>query len=73
MHIKGGNIFLVSIHLLICPFQFSSSNVTVGQQVLQKRGLNFSDIFYWVAIGALLGFWMVFNIGFTCSLSYLNG
>ncbi|PON54812.1 ABC transporter-like [Trema orientale] len=49
-----------------------SSNVTVGQQVLEKRGLDFGNNFYWVAIGALLGFWMVFNIGFTCALSYLK-
>ncbi|CAL9014492.1 unnamed protein product [Prunus brigantina] len=49
-----------------------SSNVTIGLQVLENRGLNFSDSFYWISIGALLGFWMVFNIGFTCALSYLK-
>ncbi|XP_050380227.1 pleiotropic drug resistance protein 3-like isoform X2 [Argentina anserina] len=47
-----------------------SSNVTIGQQALINRGLNFSDYFYWISIGALLGFWMVFNLGFTWALSY---
>ncbi|XP_062030547.1 pleiotropic drug resistance protein 3-like isoform X1 [Rosa rugosa] len=47
-----------------------SSNVTIGQQALINHGLNFSDYFYWISIGALLGFWIVFNFGFTCILSY---
>ncbi|KAE8008363.1 hypothetical protein FH972_004884 [Carpinus fangiana] len=48
----------------------SSSNITIGQQVLQMRGLNFCDYFYWISVGALLGFWMVFNIGITCAMTY---
>ncbi|KAF3444741.1 hypothetical protein FNV43_RR14434 [Rhamnella rubrinervis] len=52
--------------------KLSSSNVTLGQQVLRNRGLNFSNYFYWLSMGALLGFWMVFNIAFTCALSYLK-
>ncbi|KAL6136418.1 hypothetical protein ACLB2K_061713 [Fragaria x ananassa] len=47
-----------------------SSNITMGQQALINRGLNFNDYFYWISIGALLGFWIVFNLGFTCVLSY---
>ncbi|PRQ53695.1 putative molybdate-transporting ATPase [Rosa chinensis] len=47
-----------------------SSNVTIGQQALINRGLNFNDYFYWISIGALIGFWMVFNLGFTWTLSY---
>ncbi|PRQ53696.1 putative pleiotropic drug resistance protein PDR/CDR [Rosa chinensis] len=50
-----------------------SSNVTIGQQALINRGLNFSEYFYWISIGALFGFWMVFNLGFTCVLSYSKG
>ncbi|XP_038682251.1 pleiotropic drug resistance protein 3-like [Tripterygium wilfordii] len=50
----------------------SSSNTTLGEQILRKRGLYFNDYFYWISIGALLGFWIIFNIGFTCALSYLK-
>ncbi|KAA3475149.1 pleiotropic drug resistance protein 3-like [Gossypium australe] len=52
--------------------QVSSSNVTLGQQVLEKRGLNFSGYYYWISVGALIGFWMIFNIGFTFALSLLK-
>ncbi|XWS76714.1 hypothetical protein CRYUN_Cryun01aG0201500 [Craigia yunnanensis] len=50
----------------------SSSNATLGQQVLEKRGLNFSDYYYWISVGALIGFWVIFNIGFTFALSLLK-
>ncbi|XP_040370209.1 pleiotropic drug resistance protein 3 isoform X2 [Rosa chinensis] len=50
-----------------------SSNVTIGQQALINRGLNFSEYFYWISIGALFGFWMVFNLGFTCLLQDITG
>lgn len=56
--------------LPVCCLQLLSSNVTTGQQPLINRGVNFNDYFYWISIGALLGFWMVFNLGFTCVLSY---
>ncbi|KAL5582398.1 hypothetical protein UlMin_014840 [Ulmus minor] len=64
----------VSINEFLAPRwqKVSSSNVSIGQQVLTRQGLSFNDYFYWVTIGALLGFWMVFNIGFTCALSYLK-
>ncbi|XP_056162933.1 pleiotropic drug resistance protein 3-like [Syzygium oleosum] len=48
----------------------SSLNGTLGQQVLKQRGLDFSDNFYWISVGSLIGFWLVFNIGFTCALSF---
>ncbi|KAK2970230.1 hypothetical protein RJ640_021666 [Escallonia rubra] len=50
----------------------SSSNTTIGQKVLTNRGLNYDGYFYWISIGALLGFWIVFNIGFTFALSCLK-
>ncbi|KAK2970232.1 hypothetical protein RJ640_021668 [Escallonia rubra] len=52
--------------------KLSSSSATVGQQVLINLGLNYGGYYYWISIGALVGFWMVFNIGFTCALSYLK-
>ncbi|XP_011005974.1 PREDICTED: pleiotropic drug resistance protein 3-like [Populus euphratica] len=50
----------------------SSSNITLGQKILESRGLNFNEYFYWIPLGALIGFWIIFNIGFTCALSYLK-
>nr|TKR91005.1 pleiotropic drug resistance protein 3-like [Populus alba] len=50
--------------------QVSSSNITLGQQILESRGLYFNEYFYWIPLGALIGFWIIFNIGFTCALSY---
>ncbi|XP_017629873.2 pleiotropic drug resistance protein 3-like isoform X2 [Gossypium arboreum] len=52
--------------------QVSSSNATLGQQVLEKRGLNFSGYYYWISVAALIGFWIIFNIGFTFALSLLK-
>ncbi|KAK8688309.1 hypothetical protein V6N13_087079 [Hibiscus sabdariffa] len=52
--------------------QVSHSNVTLGQQVLEKRGLNFSGNYYWISVGALIGFWLIFNTGFTLALSLLK-
>ncbi|XP_039163716.1 pleiotropic drug resistance protein 3 [Eucalyptus grandis] len=51
----------------------SSLNGTLGQQVLKQHGLDYSDHFYWISVGALIGFWMVFNVGFTCALSFSKG
>ncbi|XP_048137644.1 pleiotropic drug resistance protein 3-like [Rhodamnia argentea] len=51
----------------------SSLDGTLGQQVLRQRGLDFTDYFYWISVGSLIGFWMVFNIGFTCALSFSIG
>ncbi|KAJ7970940.1 Pleiotropic drug resistance transporter [Quillaja saponaria] len=64
----------VSVNEFLAPRwqKVSSSNVTIGQQVLEKRGLNFSEYYYWISIGALFGFWIIFNIGFTCALNYLD-
>ncbi|KAM7495762.1 hypothetical protein LguiA_020176 [Lonicera macranthoides] len=47
------------------------SNLTIGHQVLTKRGLNFAAFYYWVSIGSLVGFWILFNVGFTLALSFL--
>ncbi|KAH7833611.1 hypothetical protein Vadar_008066 [Vaccinium darrowii] len=48
----------------------SPSNTTIGKEVLAEHGLNYSDFFYWISVGSLIGFWLVFNIAFTFALSY---
>ncbi|KAK8541003.1 hypothetical protein V6N13_061051 [Hibiscus sabdariffa] len=50
----------------------SSSNVTLGHQVLRKHGLNFGENFYWRSVVALIGMWILVNVGFTLALGYLK-
>ncbi|KAM0951253.1 putative ABC-type xenobiotic transporter [Dioscorea sansibarensis] len=47
----------------------SAKNMTLGDQVLISRGLHFKSYFYWVSVGALLGYALLFNVGFTLALS----
>ncbi|KAF7126875.1 hypothetical protein RHSIM_Rhsim11G0074600 [Rhododendron simsii] len=49
-----------------------SGNTTIGKETLESRGLNFSAYFFWLTLGALLGFAILFNIGFTLALTFLN-
>ncbi|XP_050382974.1 pleiotropic drug resistance protein 3-like [Argentina anserina] len=49
-----------------------STNITVGRETLESRGLNFNGYFYWISLGALFGFTLLFNIGFILSLSFLK-
>ncbi|KAL3538336.1 hypothetical protein ACH5RR_001702 [Cinchona calisaya] len=48
------------------------SNATVGQETLEARSLNFDKKLFWISIGALFGFTLLFNIGFTLALTYLH-
>ncbi|KAI3993041.1 hypothetical protein MKX01_009784, partial [Papaver californicum] len=50
----------------------TSLNTTLGRQTLESRGLNFNSYFYWVSLVALLRFSILFNIGFTLALTFLN-
>ncbi|KAL8555070.1 hypothetical protein ACS0TY_003028 [Phlomoides rotata] len=49
-----------------------SGNSTIGHKTLEKRGLNFDGHLFWVSVGALLGFVVLFNTGFTFALSFLK-
>ncbi|KAK1434496.1 hypothetical protein QVD17_00239 [Tagetes erecta] len=40
------------------------SNITIGLQTLESRGLEFEEYFFWISLGAMLGFALLFNIGF---------
>ncbi|KAI3770699.1 hypothetical protein L6452_01840 [Arctium lappa] len=48
------------------------TNTTIGLQILQSRGLDFDGYYFWISLGALFGFAMLFNIGFIFALSYLK-
>ncbi|KAF7127841.1 hypothetical protein RHSIM_Rhsim11G0101100 [Rhododendron simsii] len=49
-----------------------AGNTTIGKETLQTRGLDFGGYFFWISVGALLGFAILFNIGFTLALTFLN-
>ncbi|CAI0395164.1 unnamed protein product [Linum tenue] len=50
--------------------KMASGNVTIGNSILESRGLNFQADLYWVSVGALFGFTLLFNIGYVLALSY---
>ncbi|XP_058739078.1 ABC transporter G family member 39-like isoform X1 [Vicia villosa] len=45
---------------------------TVGTVLLKARGLYTEHYWYWICIGALVGFTILFNILFLLALTYLN-
>ncbi|RLN25606.1 ABC transporter G family member 35-like [Panicum miliaceum] len=50
----------------------SVSNETLGVQSLRSRGVFPEAKWYWIGLGALLGFVMLFNCLFTLALAYLK-
>ncbi|KAJ8616199.1 hypothetical protein MRB53_035571 [Persea americana] len=47
-------------------------NISVGEQIMRRRGLLFEGYFYWISLGALFGFFVLFNIVSTIALTYLG-
>lgn len=45
---------------------------TVGKAFLKARGIFTEDYWYWISVGALIGFSLFFNICFILALTYLN-
>ncbi|XP_068660503.1 pleiotropic drug resistance protein 3-like [Aristolochia californica] len=64
----------ISVNEFLSPRwqQSTPGKTTFGIQTLTSRGLNFGDHFYWISVGALLGFTILFNIGFTIALTFLK-
>lgn len=50
----------------------ATGNMTIGQSVLASHGLNFDGYFYWISVGALIGFMILFDLGFILALTYLK-
>ncbi|XP_057416411.1 pleiotropic drug resistance protein 3 [Lotus japonicus] len=67
-----GEIGLTVNEFLAPRWEKVSANSTMGQQVLESRGLNFDGYFYWISTGALIGFTLLFNAGFTLLLTFLK-
>ncbi|KAL4636637.1 hypothetical protein ACB092_03G023300 [Castanea dentata] len=49
-----------------------TTNTTIGQEILESRGLNFDGYLYWISLSALFGFIIVFNIGYVLALTFLK-
>ncbi|GFP80386.1 pleiotropic drug resistance protein 3 [Phtheirospermum japonicum] len=47
-------------------------NTSVGHLTLENRGLSFGGNLYWISVGALIGFAVLFNVGFTLALTFLE-
>ncbi|KAF5193110.1 Abc transporter g family member, partial [Thalictrum thalictroides] len=47
-------------------------NNTVGYNVLHLHGLPSADYWYWIGVGTLLAYALIFNIVVTLALAYLN-
>ncbi|KAK7344840.1 hypothetical protein VNO77_14984 [Canavalia gladiata] len=45
---------------------------TVGKAFLKARGIFTQDYWYWISVGALIGFSVLFNICFILALTFLN-
>ncbi|KAF8393306.1 hypothetical protein HHK36_021547 [Tetracentron sinense] len=48
------------------------SNLSLGETLLRVRSLFPESYWYWIGLGALVGYTILFNILFTLSLTYLN-
>ncbi|GAU16052.1 hypothetical protein TSUD_339230 [Trifolium subterraneum] len=45
---------------------------TIGKVLLKSRGLYTEDYWYWICLGVLVGFSLLFNLLFILALTYLN-
>ncbi|KAE9592434.1 putative sulfate-transporting ATPase [Lupinus albus] len=45
---------------------------TVGKALLRARGMYTEEYWYWISVGALIGFSLLFNVAFILALTYLN-
>ncbi|XP_057870080.2 ABC transporter G family member 35 [Cryptomeria japonica] len=52
--------------------KLSFQNTSLGVHILENRALFHEDKFYWIGIGSLIGFTLLFNFAYTIALTYLN-
>lgn len=50
----------------------TESNDTLGVQILTARGIFVDPNWYWIGVGALLGYIMLFNVLFVLFLDWLG-
>ncbi|KAI3984864.1 hypothetical protein MKX01_004632 [Papaver californicum] len=54
------------------PAHPNSPKTTVGKMLLKSRGMFTEECWYWICIGALVGFSLLFNVCFLAALTYLT-
>jgi hypothetical protein len=54
-------------------FPFGNGTKSLGVQVLENRGQVTHAYWYWLGVGALVGFIIIFNIGFTVAIAFMPG
>lgn len=50
----------------------TTSNKTLGVQILESRGLFAESNWVWIGVGALIGYILVFNAVYTVALTFLD-
>ncbi|KAL6568097.1 transcription factor [Orobanche hederae] len=69
-----GGVVLSRVDIKKCAWKHVIGNTTepLGVAVLKSRGFLTQANFYWIGVGALFGFIILFNICFMLALTYLN-
>lgn len=49
-----------------------SAQPIVGKAILKERGLYVDESWYWISVGALFAFSVLFNVLFILAITYLN-
>ncbi|XP_073306955.1 pleiotropic drug resistance protein 3-like isoform X1 [Primulina huaijiensis] len=64
----------ISLNEFLAPRwqKVSLGNTTLGQTILAGHGMDFGGYFYWISVGVLFGFMIMFDIGFVLALTYLK-
>ncbi|CAK9326772.1 unnamed protein product [Citrullus colocynthis] len=71
--ISYGEIGLSTNEFLAPRWQkVQTTNTTIGHEILQSRGLDYHQYFFWISLAALFGFALLFNVGFALALTFLN-
>jgi hypothetical protein len=62
-------------YLFCAAMQIPPGNSTkpLGVQVLESRGQFAEAYWYWIGVGALVGYIIIFNIGFTLAIAFMPG
>ncbi|XP_061343431.1 pleiotropic drug resistance protein 1-like isoform X2 [Gastrolobium bilobum] len=50
----------------------SNSTEPLGVEILKSRGFSTQSYWYWIGVGVLIGYTLLFNFGFVLALTYLN-
>ncbi|KAH9766492.1 ABC transporter G family member 37 [Citrus sinensis] len=76
MFLFGGFILprCISLNEFLAPRwqKAIAENTTIGRYTLTSHGLNFESYFYWISVAALIGFMILFDLGFILALTYLK-